>query len=84
METKGKVILRFDQGLNVGSLRSTQKSEAVKRLFELRKWCHQNIKNKWHSYELTAGGGKEKYFFVFEFESKKDEMLFRLYTGNEQ
>lgn len=57
------------------------KVEILERLLELRKWCHSNIKSEWRSYELTHGGGKVKYFFVFEFSSKKDEMLFRLYTG---
>ena len=56
-------------------------SGTVNQLLELRQWCAQNIKQGWRTYPLTAGGGKEKQFIVFEFDSKKDEMLFRLYTG---
>lgn len=50
-------------------------------LLELRKWCRSNLKDDWKTYELLPGGGRQKCFVVFEFESQKDEMLFRLYTG---
>jgi hypothetical protein len=50
-------------------------------LLELRRWCRDNLKSGWRTYELHSGGGKQKCFVVFEFESQKDEMLFRLYTG---
>lgn len=75
METSGKVVLSLEGEV------AGDKQSVFPKLIELRQWCHTNIRDVWHSYELTAGGGKMKFFFVFEFESKKDEMLFRLYTG---
>lgn len=75
MGARSNVVISFeDEGRG-------DKVLVLEQLLELRKWCYTNIKDEWRSYELTHGGGKIKYFFVFEFSSKKDEMLFRLYTG---
>lgn len=55
--------------------------EALKQLITLRKWCSQNLTKGWRTYSLYSGGGKQKNFVVFEFDSRKDEMVFKLYTG---
>ena len=57
------------------------KFETFDNLLVLRKWCRENLKGDWYTHEITAGGGTEKYFFVFGFDSQKDEMLFRLKQG---
>lgn len=77
---RSKVVICLDdpQDIPFGTI---DDSESINQLLQLRKWCDQNLKQGWRTYPLTAGGGKDKCFIVFEFDSKKDEMLFRLYTG---
>ena len=64
-----------------GGFAGHTKHNVLLKILDLRAWCYANLKDPWGTYELNAGGGTFKYFIVFEFDSKKDEMLFRLYTG---
>ncbi len=77
---KSKVVICLDDPEDV-PFGAIDDSAVVDQLINLRNWCDHNLKRGWRTYPLVAGGGKEKYFIVFEFDSKKDAMLFKLYTG---
>jgi len=77
---KSKVVICLDDPEDV-PFGVEDDSGTLRQLIALRRWCEQNLKQGWRTYSLTAGGGKKKNFIVFEFDSRKDEMLFRLYTG---
>jgi len=81
MRTRSKVVVGLFPEEVHGTIRSPDKLSLVKQLMELRKWCRDNLKSAWRTYEMNAGGGTVKYFVVFEFDSQKDEMLFRLKQG---
>lgn len=77
-----KVIIKAGPPEEVGNIGTASLDPPlVDKILNVRAWCYDNLKNGWRTYELTAGGGTTKYFVVFEFDSRKDEMLFRLYTG---
>ena len=51
---------------------------------KLRAWCYENTKSGWHSYYMgTTDENKLRGvgFVVFEFDSPKEEMKFKLWTG---
>ena len=80
MATKNRVVISGNVDEDAFIYKGSRHPVLI-RILELREWCKANAKQGWHTYELNPGGGTNKYFIVFEFESEKDEMLFRLYAG---
>jgi hypothetical protein len=76
MGTGSKIVLPFAREDD-----NYSGEERFARLLEMREWCLNNLKGTWRTYQINSGGGVSRGFVVFEFEDKKDEMLFRLYTG---
>lgn len=77
MRKRNSVIVSTIPEVATG-FRGPDREDMYRHLLGLRKWCRENAKSPWRTYELRHGGGVIKYFIVFEFDSKKDEMLFRL------